>query len=553
MNLKRCVRYVFCCFLVFAPSGLNLAAASNEPSELATIEIEVRDSDGAPAAGARVIPWAVRSALGHGLWRPQEFPNQKPLASVADAAGRARVSYPIYRNAAEQVRVTEVTLSIDHPEFAFAAYEYVRVPRTESAPHVVKLKPGGTLEIVATLAGRPAPTANVYAMCSEGRGGIRVPYTVGEEGAIRLRPVAPGVQQARLILLDGVRATHFSPMIEFEAKAGETVRRAVELMPAVRLTGRFDDRVSRPVRRGRVAAWSLGKPLAQDGALWFSWAPVAEDGSFVIEGWPAEDPIQLIALCDGFRAASGPAPLDTQPPADPDGFLRAQSFFPEQFSGALVMEMAPLESCEVYVVDQAGLPIVGAEVRSYPNVCWWNGGSQVYCGSMARAERALVDDDYLSAQAESSGFPAFSCTTNDQGIAALELPVGGQFIMVRSDAHELPIVRGERLRRVIVLPDTPVTMRLVVQPKGTELQGDWDKLSGVLFGCRGPECRRLFDNPAFSEEMEAVDRELDAAANPSDPALLRRIYERMAKAFASVEDAEEAEKWRRKAAQQTSK
>ena len=48
---------------------------------------------------------------------------------------------------------------------------------------------------------------------------------------------------------------------------------------------------------------------------WFSWAPTNSDGTFVIEDWPADEPMQLIALCDGYIATSGKAPEGGEEPS----------------------------------------------------------------------------------------------------------------------------------------------------------------------------------------------------------------------------------------------
>lgn len=532
-------------------------SADEAPEELRTFSFQVLDPDGQPLPGAALIPWAVRSARGHGLWRPQNDPRRKPPTVVTDDNGLAVVAYPRFRDTDEQIKVTAVTVSVNHPKFVFSGYEDVAVPRATDEPYVVRVKSGGVLELTPLVDGRPAPPEGLHAMVSDSRNMPSAQYTWTNDGAVRLEPMKPGRQCARLALFQGQRITHFSPRVQFVSAPGETVSGTVELKPAVRLLGKFSDDVPRPVRHGCVVAGSLNMSDEIDGSTWLSFTRVAADGSFVIESWPADDPVQLIALCDGFRAASGSPPFPIKDESQPDRFLRPQVFHPQQFEQSLTIAMTPLMPCEFLVVDHAGLPVVGAEVGSYPNVGWWNNGSNVYCDRHLTGEQLLLSNDWSAEEAADPGKDAlprpFLTTTDADGRARLELPEGRQYVYLKSETYELPIVAGERERRLIVLPDTPVSMRLVVQPKGTELQGDWDKLSGVLFGCTGPECRNNMDNPIFAAEMTAAGKEIEAAKDPTSPALLSGVYQRFANAFTAINDIEEAAKWRHKAAQQQEK
>ena len=144
---------------------------------------------------------------------------------------------------------------------------------------------------------------------------------------------------------------------------------------------------------------------------------IRPDGTFTID-WPAEEPVQLIALCDGYIATSGLPPDFLQNPPDPkevirDPFNRPQVFAPRN-NGRITVAMSPLVRCVATAVDEDNKPVLGVTVVSWPNVGWWNGGSQIYCHPLVRGERLLRERDYEKATDEAFPQP-FEATTDAQG------------------------------------------------------------------------------------------------------------------------------------------
>jgi hypothetical protein len=184
-------------------------------------------------------------------------------------------------------------------------------------------------------------------------------------------------------------------------------------------------------------------------------------------------------------------------------------------------------------------------------VGWRNIGSQIYCTPLVRKEAVLVNGSY-EASVESAYAAPFQIVTADDGWSEMELPAGSQDLYAEHEAFELPVDQGRRDQRIEVAAGMQ-PVRLVMQPKGKEYLGEWDKLAGVLFGCTGEQCRRLLDDPGFKKRITVVRERFDEAKNPKDPKLLKAAYEDMAKAFDELKDQEEAQKWRRKAAEQAVK
>ena len=347
-------------------------------------------------------------------------------------------------------------------------------------------------------------------------------------------------------------ATDFSPVAELDLEQGAIVRRTLDLNRAVQIRGTLSDNVPHPVKHGRVSARTLPSDPKREQVNWISWAPVAEDGTFVIDNWPDDQAVQIIAICDGFMAESGVAPAVVEKPPVHDTFCRPQVFLPAAQREPLVLKMTPMVHCAIETVNEQGAPVPGAKVGSCPNVGWWNGGSQIYCAPLMHSENWLLKHDY-SASVDDLYEEPFKTVTDDSGHGAMDLPVGTEDFYAEHANFELPVVRGFREQRAYLTAGETPTIRLVLQPKGTEYLGDWDKLAGVLFGCTGEKCRHLIADPGFRKKMDYVGDQLNAAKDPTDPAVLRRAYAEIGKAFDEMDDKDEANIWRHKAEEQAAK
>ncbi|MEN0112008.1 MAG: hypothetical protein AAF805_14910, partial [Planctomycetota bacterium] len=511
-----------------------------EPTRVERLAVRVVDESGEPIAGARVKPWALRSSQGHGDWRkdPKKPESLGPEEVVTDAAGEATVRYPYFRNPDERVRTIQVSLRVDHPDYAYVGDRHIDVPM-KSSPHVIEMKAGARVRLSVTLDGEPIDTQGVYALASgSGRAETR------RAGAtLLLPPITPGKQVVRVVKLTGGRATHFSPLLEVDLDEGETLTKAVELRPAVTIRGRLGDEAPRPIVDGRVKAATLNRSREGPDGVWSTWTEVGADGAFQITGWPADEAVQLIALCRGYKATDGDPPPEESRVRDDDPFGRPHVFRPADYGDELLLPMEPLVRCDVQVIDQRGKPVTGASVVACPNVQWWNSGSQIYCDPLVRSERMLVSGDYR-ASIDRNDAPEFWQDVDDAGRATLYLPEGRERLVVSSEDYELPVHLGRRDVGVTLKKGEPVTKRLVVQPRGTDQIGDWDKLAGVVFGCSTREGRRICALPGVQQKVQEFRDRLDAADDPRDPTILAQAYELIAEAFDNAKDPDEAAKWR---------
>jgi hypothetical protein len=143
----------------------------------------------------------------------------------------------------------------------------------------------------------------------------------------------------------------------------------------------------------------------------------------------------------------------------------------DDLESALTVEMTPLQKCVVRAVDEDERPLAGVKVASWPNVRWWNGGSQIYCHYLVRGEELLRKRDFNAALGEGQPQP-FVTETNAEGVATLELPVSRQSLAVQSEEYELPVVGDRRDVSVTLTEEEPVEVTLKLQPRGTDRLGE---------------------------------------------------------------------------------
>jgi hypothetical protein len=457
------------------PAFAELAPAKAVGQELLSLPVKVVDPDGNPVEGAEIRPWALRCSQGHGGWRADGLGGSEPPTVETNAAGEADVPFPKYAIAKEKVVVTEVTLSIDHPDFSLIDSKHIAV-RPQIPPRVeLPLERGGSVVLRPVEMVKGEGAEGLYAIWSDGRS-WREEFRpqITDDGNLRL-PVMPlGQRSARIARLKEGEVVSLSRRIEFDVQAGEPELKQALMPPPRRIVGRLSDDVPRPVKNGRVKAQSLpsSDDMRESECGWFTWAPVAEDGTFEIKAWPEDDAIQLIALCDGYVAKWGDPPAGIE--EERRGLRRPQVYSVEKLDdndGEVEIAMEPMVRCDVTAVDQQGAPIAGVKVVSGPNVCWWRDGSQVYCSPLVRCERLFVERNYMKAVDDAFPQP-FTATTDEQGRCQLEIPTGSESLFTQHDKFELPVADGRRMKRIILVAGKPLQVELKMQPIGTDLLGD---------------------------------------------------------------------------------
>lgn len=519
------------------------------------LAIQVVDDDGNPIAGAKVNPWALQSSQGHGGWADNLGNRTKmlPEAVLTGQDGMATIKYPFYGDVTERVRTTGVSITVSHPHFT-APEDSIHIndlPRDDSEVYKVELKKGVVLKLLPTINGKPAVMDNLFTMWSETRShSARAKPEKTQPGTLRLPPMRAGKNSVLIAVIENDRATHFSALTDLTLSVDKQDVVEIPLVEARLIEGKLSDNVPRPIRKGRVALLTLPPADANNMRVeWFTWVPVRADGGFTIHGWPPGEAIQAIALCDGYIGESGEAPKEAAGPKR--NYQNRPQVFRE--GDTVEIQMTPMVDWLITAVDEGNQPVSGIEIHSSPNIHWWNGGSQIYAGSLARSEVFIQKPSDLNLAIDDARNP-FRGTTDVNGKTTIQLPTGNQRLAVHnSDAYELPAFLGRRRIRIESKPDQANEVTLYLQSKGTDKLGEWDKLASVVLGYSAAERRRISALPEVREKMDAFAKQFRNAKTRRGPKVLAEAYTVVAEALAHAGDLKEASKWHRKAAEQKAK
>jgi hypothetical protein len=452
--------------------------------------IRVLDENGRPVPDATIAPDGLRpkNGGGHYVWSiNSELSGVKAEAVTTDADGYARVRYPFY--VIERLETAQISFAVDHPDFCpdrpfrvvassppanapleeKLKYLAMRLGRKVSArPDPVVLKRGG----IVRLRGYVGVQENLVINLTAQTRGIwlgKTNFWQRDGPVLWSKRVTPGTANLRAVHFPEQGSVMFSDVVSFEAKPGETNEFALELKPGVRVDGRLDESVPRPVREGRVCTrvFEEGHDGNSSAPVWIGWRRVSAEGKFVFESLPPGR-MEIIGMCNGFVSANG-MPLKGGTTSQ-----RLPQLFPitgRERGITLQMEMAA--SCEVTVLDDAGKPLAGAMASFWPNVLWGGNGSTLFASDTFNSEdfrdgpptdwraiRKLAEDD-------------FRAVSDQNGVALVRtLPAGNQSYSVTHTNDTMPISgSGARRQRSAIVNLSPgETGRVVVkmQKVGTE-------------------------------------------------------------------------------------
>ena len=250
------------------PAGDDAEAAV----EFETVPIRIVNTEGKPIAGAtvRVSGFRVRgihAADGYG-WRSEQFgPN--PVV-MTDPDGRAELRYPVMAIPEEKEYTGALTLVVTHPDYCdlqVSSYPVKGLQATtamtggvfhldytaakERTPPAIMMTNGITLEVSAYF----GPSHERVAEFIPNLSLMSVNPTNwqhGANGALVFHRLAPGTNLLQLMGRLPSGQIVYSDTMEIAAEIGKPQRLDVELKPGIRLEGRIDERVPRPIKNGKV-------------------------------------------------------------------------------------------------------------------------------------------------------------------------------------------------------------------------------------------------------------------------------------------------------------
>jgi hypothetical protein len=489
--------------IAIAASGWSLAqrAPSTAPGSAVSatgskeLKIVVQDEAGQPVEGAIVQPYAFRvkgpRSVDHYGWNRATRPTL-----VTDAQGEAQLSYPVEAFPAEKLLTGQVSITLNHQDFSPATADL----SVDGPVRPVRLKRGLTMQVMgAGPAAQPVPelSANLS-------GEPHVTWRTNGAGLLLSRQVAPGghllqlmgrLPSGEIVYSDGIAFTAElgAEHDTFRIGAGEVVTidkgkpfiLTVGMRPGIRLEGRLDSRVPRPVKAGRVVISVRPKQIPayvvpEEGgdlqhrygsfSYWTSHRVIHEDGTFVFESIPPGE-VDVIVHGEGFVSRNGGDPHN-RPGSSPLVVGVPQSFPLREPVTKIEVITEPTATLDVTVKTKSGRPVEGATVYTGPNVMRMRTG--YFGGINLSSEAAFGPVEPLSkTPADYSGH-----TDRNGKVQLRNIPAVARLLNVEHPDFEVPLpaARKESLRDRCVhfqlSPGKVEKLSIVVQPKGKDFIGD---------------------------------------------------------------------------------
>lgn len=474
-------------------------AQSPAPIATATILVTVQDENGRPIEGATLTPYGLRARgeplrrTGYG-WMPERH---GPVLKVVTAHdGQARITYPVAIVPAEKIFTGEISFAVDHAQFAQARVTDYPV---EGTAKPIVLKRGIPLRVAGHFGASRQPVADI------------APHLVGTpldarpedwqhepDGSLTWKRMTSGKHYLYLAGRLPTGEIVYSDGVAFFGAQREAHELSLELKPGIRVEGRLDARVARPIKNGwvqlsvhddeadtRDVRHQFPGPHGNTG-IWFSYRPVDADGRFVFDSVPAGE-LKVIAHGDGFISTNGsteePAPLpgvriETQPTR------RITRSVPQSFAvvrPVTTIEITTEPTATLRISAKAGNnPVANAKVHVWPNVIQMPNGSRVFGHAPSSSETPFREMPPLPE-------PIYTAVTNREGIALLQnLPAFTQHLSLEHAEWEVPLQKAKQgpaipprfpraLNRYIELALSPgqlTPIEVAVQPKGREFVGE---------------------------------------------------------------------------------
>ena len=470
------------CTLFLAVTGCQFSKAEQSAEttpakfEFKQVQVIVQDQDGKPVPGASI---KVSGFRVKGIHSPDAYSWRKDFGEretvVTDQNGKAFVKYPVMGIPEEKEYTGALTFHIEHPEFSFGDIQTFYIDGSEKPIH---LKRGLTLEVSGYFGPNHQPVAEIVPNLTETI--IRPEdWQKKENGVMAFHKVSPGGHLIQLMGRLPSGEIGYSDTVAFTAEKNKLSKFDLELKPGIRLEGRIDDQVPRPVKNGSVMISVRSKEFPallviedfynlenkySHRSFWHSYRPIAEDGSFVFESVPPGE-VDVIVLGDGFVSKSI-GELHNRV----NGILQESTGMAIPQAFPLV---APVTKIEVVTEPQvtfkfiattkSGEPIEGVSAGFFPSAFRMGGKF----GELKSSEAPLRDVPPLPDL-------MFSGKTDKTGKFVIRnLPAEVYGMSAEHPKYQVSLREGirDRFRRVHFSPGETNTMHLVMDPKGTDFIG----------------------------------------------------------------------------------
>jgi hypothetical protein len=342
------------------------------PVEMKSFKLSLVDAADKPVKGAKVTALGVRCEESPGSWIGWPTENAGNNEYVTDDNGAVEMKYPVKFGLPGQWMTTnKLDFHFKHSDYVAGRVEVD--PIAETAKH--NLVQG--CRTLFTCVDESGHAINEFAVLMAGVGGD-ADWKLSD-GEARSSGVPDGKWQTMLVSPSADGQHRFSRILPARyAKGKDVTIREIPLRPGMRLSGSLSDNVPRPVEDGMVIAWCLPQPAGNtygDENVSIGWSEetaIAADGTFEFPALPPGGSIQLIALCKGWliRGTEGQFTSGMEIKVD-------EAQLAENRVAGITLPMEAAGELEVEVLGPDGMPLVGADVSTWPNQMLTKAGSQL--------------------------------------------------------------------------------------------------------------------------------------------------------------------------------
>lgn len=297
-------------------SGSNPATNRLSIGGFKQVMVEVQDENGKPIEGAHITPFGFRVKGRHAAdaygWLTNVFGPKETAVTGPD--GKTFLKYPVMGIPQEREYTGALIFSVTDPQYSTVTIQDYPVDQTNAPIRMIR---GITLEVSAYYGADHQPVTNLVPNLADE--GVRPKDWQKEaDGTLVCRKLSPGGHLIQLMGRLPSGEIVYSDTALVTAEPGKVSRLTLEMKPGIRLEGRLDDRVPRPVKNGRVMIdvrppeypatnviedfYALDNKYG-DRSFWHSYRPINADGTFVFQSVPPGE-ADVVVLGDGFAAKS---------------------------------------------------------------------------------------------------------------------------------------------------------------------------------------------------------------------------------------------------------
>jgi len=471
--------------LFLTTAGCNFTCSNHlRPITPASVEFKktlvvIQDENGQPIEGATVVPTGFRVKGIHGAdaygWNKKLFGD--PEKAVTDYEGKAYLKYPVEGIPEEKEFTGKLILAVSHPEFASV---FIQSYSVDSPEKPIQLVRGIHMEVSGYYGSDHQPVTDLIPNLTE-----EVPqgdWQKMDKGVFAYNKLSPGGHLLQLMGRLSSGEIVYNETFPFTAENGKEYNFALEMKPGIRLEGRIDDQVPRPVKNGRVMIDVRPKEYPALNVIedyyaadqkyggrrfWHSYRPINEDGTFVFESVPPGT-VDVVVLGDGF-ASKTIGQLQNRV----NGVLvkPVTAIIPQAFplvSPATKIEVTtePTATLEFTATTKSGGPIEGVWVGMYPSAfrMWGPFGWMKNSSEDPYREIPHLSD------------PIFSGKTDKKGkLVLINIPAETHGMEVEHPQFQVPLqdVKGWRDRhvRATFSPGMTNVLNMALEPKGKDFIG----------------------------------------------------------------------------------